>query len=1186
MPFKNFVHLHVHTEYSLLDGACRLDTLIQRARELKMPALAMTDHGVLYGAVEFYHACLKHGLKPILGLEAYLAGGSRFDKRGTHGLQDAAYHLTLLARDMEGYRNLVALASIGFLQGFYYRPRIDKEVLAQHAQGLIGLSGCLQGEIPMCLQKGEYPLARQAADEYQQIFGAGNFYLELMDHGLPEQGAVNRGLVDLSRDLSLPLVATNDVHYVRREDALAHEVLLCLQTGTTLDNEKRLRLPTPEFYLKSGAEMESLFHELPEAGQHAQDIASRCNVELPAGRIQLPRYPVPVSAAPHLKTIMARDDSDEADAYLEWLCEEGLRRLLPGASPEVRERLRHELDVIRGMGYASYFLIVWDFIRQARELRIPVGPGRGSVSGSLAAYLLGITAINPLTYGLIFERFLNPERVSLPDIDVDFSDSGREAVIAYVTQKYGQENVAQIITFGTLAARAAVRDVGRVLAISYDDADRAAKQIPPTPGVTLARALETEPELKAQFTGDARLQQWLDIAQALEGQVRHASTHAAGVVISREPLMELVPLCQTKTGRGGEGGAVPSAATLTTQYPMESLERLGLLKMDFLGLRTLTVIDDTLAAIRVSGRKVPELADLPLDDARTFDLLGEGQTLGIFQLESSGMRDLLKRLQPRSLQEVCALIALYRPGPMAMIDDFIQRKQGRVPIRFAHPALAEILGETYGTIVYQEQVMQIAVTLGGFTYGQADLLRRAMSKKDPDSIEQQRERFAAGARTRGIPAETAETIFNHLVRFGEYGFNKSHSLAYALLAYQTAYLKANFTLPYMAALMSSEAGDTDKIALYLSECRRLGLAMLPPDVNASQELFAAEGEALRFGLAAIRNVGINAARAVREARAADGPFRTFADFCNRVDLRTVHARVQESLIKAGALDGFGGNRAQLLQQLPQVLGAAQKWQLEKEQGQMAMFEEVLAEPPAEEPASAASLRQRLADEKEALGFYLSGHPLAEFTAVLEAFNTATTQTLGGLAEGAAVVIGGEVMGLRHSLTKRKETMLRFWLEDPSGMVEVIVWPDLLGRHRTFLVKGALLFVLGRVDRSGEESRLVATDIVPFTQAYPRLAKKLILRLPPTLGTDQLGELKALLLKHTGSTPVWLQLATAHHGEVQEQLPEQFGVLVEESLLEGLGRLVGADRIEVEGPGGTPPTMRAQHGRSATSPEQE
>lgn len=1166
MPFKNFVHLHVHTEYSLLDGACRLDTLIHRARELKMPALAMTDHGVLYGAIEFYHACLKHGIKPILGMEAYLAGGSRFDKRGTHGLQDAAYHLTLLARDLEGYRNLVALASIGFLQGFYYRPRIDKEVLAQHARGLIGLSGCLQGEIPMCLQKGEYPLARQAADEYQQIFGAGNFYLEIMDHGLPEQGPVNRGLADLSRELALPLVATNDVHYVRREDALAHDVLLCLQTGTTLDNDKRMRLPAPEFFLKSGAEMESLFHELPEAGQLAQEIAGRCNVELPTGRIQLPRFPVPASAAPQLKAIMARDACDEADAYLAWLCEEGLQRRLPGAGPEVGERLRHELGVIRSMGYASYFLIVWDFIRHAQERRIPVGPGRGSVSGSLAAYLLGITAINPLTYGLIFERFLNPDRVSLPDIDVDFSDSGREAIISYVTQKYGQENVAQIITFGTLAARAAVRDVGRVLAIGYDETDRVAKQIPPTPGMTLERALETEPELKAQFAGDARMQQWLDIARALEGQVRHASTHAAGVVISREPLMDLVPLCQTKTGRGGEGGSVPSAATLTTQYPMESLERLGLLKMDFLGLRTLTVIDDTLAAIRASGHTPPGLAGLPLDDARTFDLLGEGQTLGIFQLESSGMRDLLKRLQPRSLQEICALIALYRPGPMAMIDDFIQRKQGRVPIHFAHPALAEILGETYGTIVYQEQVMQIAVTLGGFTYGQADLLRRAMSKKDPDTIEQQRERFTAGARSRGILVETAETIFNQLVRFGEYGFNKSHSLAYALLAYQTAYLKANFALPYMAALMSSEAGDTDKIALYLSECRRLGLSVLPPDVNASQELFAAEGEGLRFGLAAIRNVGIGAARAVREARAADGPFRSFSDLCNRVELRTVHARVLESLIKAGALDGLNASRAQLLRQLPQVLGAAQKWQIEKEQGQMAMFDELPAEPASAEAQPAESPRQRLADEKEALGFYLSGHPLAEFTGVLETFNTANTQTLGGLPEGASVVIGGEVTGLRHSLTKRKETMLRFWLEDPAGMVEVIVWPDLLGRHRTFLVKGALLFVLGRVDRSGEESRLVAADIVPFTQAYPQLSRKLILHLPPTLGTDQLGELKALLLKHSGATPVWLQLATAHHGEVREQLPEQFGVTVDEPLLEGLGKLVGPDRIEIAGAG--------------------
>lgn len=1166
MPFKNFVHLHVHTEYSLLDGACRLDALIRRARELKMPALAITDHGALYGAIEFYYTCLKHGLKPIIGLEAYVASGSRFDKRSNHGMKDAAYHLTLLARNLEGYRNLVALSSIGFLQGFYYRPRIDKEVLAEHAGGLIGLSACLQGEVPMALQKGELPLARQIAEEYQQIFGQGNFYLELMDQNLPPQGTVNRGLVDLSRESQLPLVATNDVHYLRREDALAQEALLCIQTGTTLNDENRLRMASQEFYLKTGEEMESLFHEIPEAGYNTQEIANRCNLEFPSARMQLPKYPVPPAAGAELKRLREKESLDELDAYLKLLCEEGLQRRLPQPAPEVRERLAHELEIIQTMGYAAYFIIVWDFIRYAREQNIPVGPGRGSVSGSLVAYLLEITEINPLLYGLIFERFLNPDRISMPDIDVDFSDSGREAVIRYVTQKYGQENVAQIITFGTLAARAAVRDVGRVLNYAYAEVDHLAKLIPQTPGMTLDRALETVPDLKEHYASDGRMRQLLDIARTLEGQVRHASTHAAGVVISRDPLMELVPLCQTKTARSGEGGgASPSSSTLTTQYAMESLERLGLLKMDFLGLRTLTILADALEEICRRTRQHLELKEIPLTDGPTFDLLASGQTAGLFQLESTGMRDLQKRLKPRSLEEICALIALYRPGPMAIIDEYISRKQRRLPIHYAHPDLESILSETYGTIVYQEQVMQIAVRLGGFTYGQADLLRRAMSKKNPEVMEQQRERFVTGAQARGIDRETAETIFDPMARFGEYGFNKSHSLAYALLAYQTAYLKANHPQAFMAALMSNEMGNTDKIALYVSECRRLGLTVKAPHVNTSRDKFAVEGEAIHFGLAAIRNVGVGAAQVINLERESNGEFVSLVDFCSRVDLRTINARVLESLIKAGALDDLGSSRPHLLQQVSQVLAAGQKWQAEKEQGQIAMFDNVGPVLSAEtETPVQDNERQRLSDEKDVLGFYLSGHPLAEYQDLLRTFNTVTTQRVNGLNEGQPLVIGGEVVGVRHSLTKRKEPMLRFSLEDTDGLVEVIVWPDLLGRHKTYLVKGAMLFIVGRVDRSGEESKVVATDIVPFAHAYPRLSKSLHLFLPTTTGAEQLAVFKSTFAQYSGRTPVWLHLQTGHHGEVVERLPDRYGVTVDPKLLEQLQQLIDADRIRVEG----------------------
>jgi len=1165
MPFKNFVHLHVHTEYSLLDGACRVDTLVRRAREMRMPALAITDHGVMYGAIEFYHACLKHGIKPIIGMEAYIASGSRLDKHSNHGMKDAAYHLTLLAKDYEGYRNLVALSTIGFLQGFYYRPRIDKEVLAKHARGLIGLSACLQGEIPMCLQKGEMPLARQIAEEYSQIFGPDNFYLELMDQNLPAQGAVNRGLVDLSRDLRLPLVATNDVHYLRREDALAHEALLCLQTGTNLNDEHRMRMSTQEFYLKSGPEMELLFHELPEAGHNSTEIANHCNLEIPSGQIQLPHYPVPAEILPKLRPLMQQEEIDELDAYLSWLCQTGMVHRYPHPNEAVCKRLDFELSVIRKMGYAAYFLIVWDFICFARSHGIPVGPGRGSVAGSIVAYLLGITDIDPLRYGLIFERFLNPERISMPDIDVDFSDTGREAVIRYVTQKYGQEHVAQIITFGTMAARASVRDVGRVLNHPYEKVDRLAKLIPHTPDMTIARAMEQVPDLKSQYDTDEKVRELLDTAQALEGQVRHASTHAAGVVISRDPLVEMVPLCRTKSARSGEGGsAVDNDSTLTTQYAMESLERLGLLKMDFLGLRTLTIIADTLEEIYWQTHQRLDLKDISLHDDKTFDFLSEGQTAGLFQLESAGMRDLLKRLKPRSLEEICALIALYRPGPMAIIDDYILRKQGRVPIYYAHPALEPILKETYGTIVYQEQVMQIAVQLGGFTYGQADFLRRAMSKKNPELIEQQRDNFIRGAKGKGIDHETAETIFDYMARFGEYGFNKSHSLAYALLAYQTAYLKANYPLAYMAALLSNEMGNTDKIAQYISECRRMGLQVSPPDVNTSRDRFTVDSDKIRFGLAAIRNVGMTAAQIIHLECEANGPFNSLADFCNRVDMKTVNVRVIESLVKAGAFDFTKRSRIQLLHDIPQLLSAAQKWQEDRELGQITMFDQL-------EPASTVkteeippqSEKERLANEKEVLGFYLSGHPLLQYQELLDRFKTVTSQTLSRLNEGQALLIGGEVVGVRHSFTKRKEPMLRFSLDDGEGIVEVIVWPDLLGRHKTYLVKDAMLFVVGRLDQSGDESKIVATDIVPLSHAYQQLAKRLHLHLPLTTGIEQLEVLKNILLLHSGSTPVMLHLSTEHHGEVIEQLPDRFGVTVDVKLIDELKKIIDVNRIQID-----------------------
>lgn len=1166
MPFSNFVHLHVHTEYSLLDGACRLQPLIQRARELKMPALAITDHGALYGAVEFHHACLKHGIKPIIGMEAYVAPGSRLTKQSAHGIKEASHHLVLLAKDLEGYRNLVALSSIGHLQGFYYRPRIDLEVLSKHAKGLIALSACLHGELSALLQKGELPQARQRADEYRQIFG-GDFYLELMDHGIPDQGPVNRGLIDLSRELHLPLVATNDVHYLRREDALAHEVLLCIQTGTTLEDERRMRLPTREFYLKSGAEMEALFREIPEAGHNTLAIANHCNLELPAGTVRLPRYPVPEAIRGRLPGHPVPGSQEELDAYLEWLCREGAARRYPAGGEAVERRLDKELGVIREVGYAGYFLIVWDFIRYAREQGIPVGPGRGSAAGSLVAYVLGITDIDPLRYQLIFERFLNPARISPPDIDVDFSDKGREEVIRYVTRKYGQENVAQIITFGTLAAKAAVRDVGRAMAYPFDETDRLAKWIPQELDMTLDKALETVPEIKEAYASDERARALLDTARALEGQVRHASTHAAGVVISREPLLEVVPLCQTKAGRGGEGGSEADGGTLTTQYPMESLERLGLLKMDFLGLRTLSVIADTLEEISWHRGQRLSLETLPLDDEPTYRLLAEGSTIGVFQLESSGMRDLLRRLKPRSLEEICALIALYRPGPMAIIDEFIARKQGRVAVRYLHPDLEQILSETYGAIVYQEQVMEIAVRLGQFSFSQADLLRRAMGKKNTELIEQQRDNFVRGARGRGLDAEHAEAIFDQLARFGEYGFNKSHSLAYAVVAYRTAYLKANYPLEYMASMLSNEMGNADKVAQGIAECRRLGLAVLPPDVNASRERFSVDGDGVRFGLGAIRNVGWGAAQAIRREREAQGAYASLADFCLRVDVRSVNARAGESMIKAGAFDALGEPRARLLEAWPRFLVQAQKRQDERDRGQTSMFEALGADavltlgavPPEPETV-------RLANEKEALGFYLSGHPLAQHQDLLRTFDTTTTAGLSEKEEGTGVLIGGMVVGMKRSTTKRKEPMLRFTLEDIDGLAEVIVWPDLLGRHGRYLVKDAMLFVQGRVDRSGDEIKIVANDIIPLEEAYGRLSQRLHLRVAATAGEELLDALKSTLAGHAGAVRVMLHVQTEHHGEVVELLPERCAVAVSEELIAALRALLGPDRVKVAGKG--------------------
>ncbi|MBU2222032.1 MAG: DNA polymerase III subunit alpha, partial [Candidatus Omnitrophica bacterium] len=863
MFHSDFIHLHLHTQYSLLDGACRLPDLLTLAKLYKMDSLAITDHGNMFGAIDFYTEALKQGIKPIIGAEVYVAPRSRLDKSSS-GIEEAAYHLILLAKDELGYKNLAKLISIAYLEGFYYRPRIDKEILSVYHEGLIGLTACLKGEIPSLLQEKRFNDALKTADDYLNIMGKDNLFLEIQVNKIPDQVTVNQGLIRISRELKIPLVATNDVHYLQKSHARAHEALLCIQTQNTLDDPNRMRFQTDEFYFKSPEEMKELFKEVPEAIANTLEIAGRCNLELDFKQIHLPKYEPPVNTT--------------KEAFLKDLCEKGLKQKYPEVDAQIRERLEHELKVIRDMGFTSYFLIVWDFIHYAKSQQIPVGPGRGSAAGSLVSYLLGITDIDPLKYKLLFERFLNPQRMGLPDIDIDFCYERRQEVIDYVTKKYGQENVAQIITFGTMQARAVVRDVGRVMGLAYADVDRIAKMIPPDPSINLKDALESEPELKNLYKNDPQITKLIDTALILEGLNRHASIHAAGVVIADKPLNEYMPLFKSQDDQ------------ITSGYGMKVLEKIGLLKVDFLGLRTLTVIDQAKKIIKETRGKDIDIDNIPLDDPNTYKLLAAAQTIGVFQVESSGMRDLLKKMEPEEFEDLIALLALYRPGPMGsgMLSDFIQRKRNKTPIRYDNKRLEPILKSTYGIMVYQEQIMQIASSLAGFTLAQADLLRRAMSKKTPEVMEQQRKSFIAGAVKQGVSETIASKIFDQIEYFSGYGFNRSHSAAYALISFRTAYLKANYPVEFMTALLTSERDNTDKIVEYINESERMGIEILPPDINASSGLFKVVDEKkIRFGLLAVKNVGRGAIDSIIQSREKHGNFTSLEDICQRVDLRLV-----------------------------------------------------------------------------------------------------------------------------------------------------------------------------------------------------------------------------------------------------------------------------------------------------------
>ena len=1052
-----FVHLHVHTNYSLLDGACEIDRLARRLSELGMKSCAITDHGAMYGVIDFYKKMLAYGIKPIIGAEVYMAERIMQDKEP--GVDDEQYHLVLLAKDIQGYKNLMKLVSLGFTEGFYYKPRIDMDILAKYSEGLIALSGCLAGRIPSLLLKGNFDEAKNIALQLNSIFGQDNFFIEVQDHGLLDQRRIINDLIRLSQETGIPLVATNDVHYIQKEDALAQDVLMCIQTGKTLDEENRMKFESSEFYLKSPEEMASLFSYIPEALENTIRIAESCNVTLDFGTIHLPSFRVPEGLT--------------EDEYLNRLCYKGARERYPEITGEIKQRLDYELETIKKMGYSSYFLIVWDFINFARQNGIMVGPGRGSAAGSLVAYCLYITNIDPLKYNLLFERFLNPERISMPDIDVDFCYERRQEVIDYVVRKYGQDRVAQIVTFGTMAARAAIRDVGRVMGYPYGEVDRIAKMVPAELGITIENALTLNPELKKLYEENERIRRLIDIAKDLEGFPRHASTHAAGVVISKDPIVEHVPL--HKLGD----------SNVTTQYTMTALEELGLLKMDFLGLRTLTVIRDAINIIRRTKNVEINLDKLPLDDKKVYEMLSQGNTAGVFQLESTGMRNLLKELRPETFQDVAAIIGLYRPGPLGSgaAEDFIKSKNGLKPIKYLHPKLEPILSETYGIILYQEQAMKIAQELAGFSLAQADILRKAMGKKQQDVMAAQRESFVNGCVKNGIDKVTAEKIFDEISYFAGYGFNKAHTAAYAVIAYQTAYLKAHFPVEYMAALLTSVIDNSDKVAHYINECRHLGIKVLPPDINESYESFTVVSDKIRFGLTAVKNVGHNVARAIIKARKSEGKFTSFTDFVEKVS-GDLNKKALESLIKSGAFASIGAKRSQLLAIYEDTLTRIQKEQRQGMKNQISLFQilddtasygESLPDVP-EFPSA-----ELLAMEKDMLGIYLSGHPLSEFEREL---SENVTFYLGDKnndnIDKKEVLVGGIITGIQTKATRNESIMAFINIEDLTGSMEAIVFPTVFEKYKSLLHPDSKVYIKGMIDSKEDEApKLLVEEIRPL-----------------------------------------------------------------------------------------------------------
>ncbi|OPX44541.1 DNA polymerase III subunit alpha [Ruminiclostridium hungatei] len=1159
---KDFVHLHVHTEYSLLDGSNRIKDLIQRVKELGMSSVAITDHGVMYGVVEFYKEALKNGIKPILGCEIYTAKRNMQDKQP--GLDSDYGHLVLLAKNNTGYKNLMKLVSLGFTEGFYYKPRVDYQTLEKYSEGLIALSACLSGDIPAAILNNDLEKAAELAKRLNGIFGQDNFYLELQHNGISDQNLVNQQLIKLSRELGIPLVATNDAHFLTREAARSHEILLCIQTGKTINDDNRMRFDTDEIYVKSPAEMYENFRNVESALENTLKISERCNVELEFGKLHLPSFKV--------------EDGYTPVEYLREKCYLGLeQRYGAGCSEEIRQRLEYELSVISTMGYVDYFLIVWDFIRYARENDIMVGPGRGSAAGSLVSYCLGITSIDPLKYNLLFERFLNPERISMPDIDIDFCYERRQEVIDYVISKYGKDKVSQIITFGTMAARAAIRDVGRALDIPYGEVDSIAKMIPFQIGMNIDKALELNPELKKKYELEEEAGLLIDTARSLEGLPRHASTHAAGVVISKEPIVEYVPLQLNENN-------------VTTQFTMGLLEELGLLKMDFLGLRTLTVIRDTVNLIEQGHNIKIDINSINYDDLHVYKMIGEGKTVGIFQLESGGMTQFMKELQPNSLEDIIAGISLYRPGPMDQIPRYIRNKNNPKEIKYHHPLLENILNVTYGCMVYQEQVMQIVRELGGYSYGRSDLVRRAMSKKKVSVMEQERKNFiygitdeegnevVRGAVKNGVDEKTADRIFDEMMDFASYAFNKSHAAAYAVVAYQTAWLKYYYPVEFLAASLNSFLGSSDKVSQYVNECKVLNIKVLPPDVNESNVKFTVVNQKIRFGLAAIKNVGEGAIRSMIAERTQNGLYSTFLDFCQRIEGREINKRCIEGLIKSGAFDSLNIYRSKLMAVYERFLDGIAQAKKKSMEGQLSIFE-LMQEPQESLQEDYPDIKEyppnvMLAMEKEMLGLYVSGHPLSEHQGILDKKVTLYSKDmfvdnnedssgdielgLKKLSDSMRVTVGGIIVSKKTKTTKNNNLMAFVGLEDLFGTMELIVFPTIYEKFSQLLQQESIVLVNGRLSlKEDEQPKIICEEVLPINS----LAEKgLYMYFEREMTREESTALIALLKYFSGATPTFIR---KKEEEGFKRLDRQYWTDINNVLLEELETRLGKDNISLK-----------------------